>query len=131
MGVEQRGDDEVLGALDAVTAALEETVGNARACIERAAAVRARRLSGMPYHDIIDQADRPLIVELISQTLAALQRTGHRLRSAEAKALYAEGMTMTRIAALFGVSHQRISALIHDEPGTTTSPGARRRSLSA
>ena len=37
---------------------------------------------------------------------------GERFRSAQARSLHAEGMTMNVIAKLFGVTRQRISALL-------------------
>ena len=40
------------------------------------------------------------------------------LRSAEERALYAEGLTMNQIVELFGVSRQRVSALLRARPGS-------------
>jgi hypothetical protein len=104
--------DEVLETLEDLTACLEETVTRCTAAIDRARDLRSKRREGMNYQDILSVDDRPLLVELMSATLADLQQSGHKFRSAEARALYDEGMTMTRIAELFGVSHQRISALL-------------------
>ena len=44
--------------------------------------------------------------------LVALVDAGSRLRRAEARALHVEGMTMEQIADLFGVTRQRVSALL-------------------
>ncbi len=46
-----------------------------------------------------------------------LLRVSARLRWAEARALHAEGVTMDKIAALFGVTRQRISGLLREHHG--------------
>ena len=58
--------------------------------------------------------DRPLVVESISSVLASLTSAGHVFRREQARALNADGVSINRIAALFGVTRQRISALLRD-----------------
>jgi predicted transcriptional regulator len=48
--------------------------------------------------------------------LATLSGSGGALRRAEARALYAEGLSMDKIADVFGVSRQRVSSLLHVPP---------------
>jgi hypothetical protein len=104
--------DNVLEALDALVEVLKENnLRNARA-IERAQTMRTQRELGLSYSEIALNEERPLIVEIATANLEALLRTGSRLRRAEAAALHGEGMTMDRIADLFGVTRQRVSALI-------------------
>jgi transcriptional regulator len=55
---------------------------------------------------------RPLVVEMITTNIATLQSIGSQLRQAEARALREEGATMEWIADLFGVTRQRISAIL-------------------
>jgi hypothetical protein len=55
---------------------------------------------------------RPLIVELLTRSLSSCPEAGGRLRRAEARALYTEGLTMA-VADLFGVTWQRVAALLH------------------
>jgi DNA-binding transcriptional regulator LsrR (DeoR family) len=57
---------------------------------------------------------RPLLVQLLTQTTELLQTSGNRVRTTEARALYSEGMTMDQIAQLFGVSRQRVSTLLRN-----------------
>jgi predicted HTH domain antitoxin len=54
------------------------------------------------------------VVERISTVLAALSTAGHTWRREQAAALQSEQVSINRIAALFGVSRQRISALLRD-----------------
>ena len=52
------------------------------------------------------------MVELITTNMATLETAGAEFRAAEALALRAEGLTIGAIAELFGVTRQRISALL-------------------
>jgi len=71
---------------------------------------------GRSLVDVVEEESPPRIVELLTRNLAALQGAGTRFRLAEARALVDEGMTMTRVGELFGVTPQRISALLRQAP---------------
>ncbi|MCU1448882.1 MAG: hypothetical protein JWP02_1052 [Acidimicrobiales bacterium] len=107
--------DPVLEALDDLVRALRENAARIEATIARADQMRAERDAGRSYSDIEGAQQRPLIVEMTRDSLAALVEAGSRLRRAEARALHAEGMTMEQIADLFGVTRQRVSALLKGE----------------
>ena len=107
-----RTDDDVLQALDALTQVLHENQARNEQAIARAERVRARRLEGERYRDIVESEEGPLLLELATESLAALMHAAGRLRRAQADALHAEGLTMDRIAELFGVTRQRVSALL-------------------
>jgi hypothetical protein len=104
--------DEVLDALDALVEVLEENNRRNARAIEQAQAMRSLRDLGLSYSEIALAEERPGIVEMATANLEALLRTGSRLRRAQAAALHREGMTMERIADLFGVTRQRVSALL-------------------
>lgn len=57
---------------------------------------------------------RPLVVEMVTQSVREIDGAGVQVRCHEAQALHREGMTMDGIARLFGVSRQRVSALLRD-----------------
>jgi hypothetical protein len=61
----------------------------------------------------------------ISTVLASLSAAGHDWRREQAIALQAEQVSVNRIAALFGVTRQRISALLTepDAGGRPTAAG--------
>ena len=107
--------DAVLDALDAVLASVASNQIRLEQVMARAEDIREQRRQGRKYADIVRDADQPLIVELLTANLRALQQTGSQLRSAEARALYQEGLTMDEVAALFGVSRQRVSALLRSD----------------
>ena len=70
----------------------------------------------MSYTELVAGGDGPLIVQLLTESSTALDSCGASVRRAEAKALYAEGLTMEQIAASFGVTRQRVSALLNKGP---------------
>ena len=104
---------------DLVLKALRDLLEAADGVEASLAAVRARaehllemRERGVPYRDLVDEAHRPLIAELLTDTISRFEAAGTRFRAAEARALRAEGLTLERIAELFGLTRQRISVLL-------------------
>lgn len=97
----------LLTELDACTAQLEQAKA-------RAEALLAARASGLSWQDVVGSEARPLIVERISTVLGTLSTAGHAWRREQAAALQAEDVSINRIAAMFGVTRQRISALLRE-----------------
>jgi DNA-directed RNA polymerase sigma subunit (sigma70/sigma32) len=104
--------DPVLTALDELLTVLHETTERNRTLVHRADAIRRFRERGHRYSEIIPIEERPLIVELLTQSLKELSDASSNFRRVEARALYSEGLTMAEIADLFGVTRQRIAALL-------------------
>jgi CRP-like cAMP-binding protein len=104
--------DEVLEALDEVAETAEATAMDARRLQTAVRTSRRLRVQGRSWSEIITREDRPRLVERLSAVLARLSGTGSRLRRAQARALRAEGLTIDQIAELFGVTRQRVSALL-------------------
>jgi hypothetical protein len=98
---------DLLGVLDTCIAELESARTRARTLL------RARR-SGQPWLAIVTEESRPLVVEQISAVMAALATAGGAWRREQAHALQSEQVSINRIAALFGVTRQRISALLRE-----------------
>ena len=104
--------DHVVDALDQLVGALQRNNERIERAVTKADVLRARRESGESWNDIVDDEERPLIIELIGQNLDELYSAGGRLRRALARALYDEGLSMEQIARRFGVTRQRVSALL-------------------
>lgn len=104
--------DAVLAALDDLVKVLRETTERNRTAIRRAEAIRRLRQQHHLYREIVPMEKRPLIVELLTESLSELSEASGRFRTVEARALYEEGLTMAEIADLFGVTRQRIAALL-------------------
>jgi hypothetical protein len=107
---------------DVAQRALEHLVDELDRCIDELTQARTRaekllrdRRSGGAWLDIVTGEARPLVVERISTVLAALSAAGHDWRREQARALQGEQVSINRIAALFGVTRQRISALVREQ----------------
>ncbi len=107
---------EVLHQLDDMAAA---NIARSKRIRARIRHLITRLEAGEPLPDILERAEEPLIPSLITENIEALHEVGSRLRKAEAAALRAHGYTMQRIANLFGVTRQRISALLQGDDGTS------------
>jgi DNA-directed RNA polymerase sigma subunit (sigma70/sigma32) len=103
-----------LDALDGLERELERTVDIAQQMSKRILYLREQCQSGRPLHEIVRSEDPPLIVQLLTESADILHTSGTRVRRTEARALHREGVTMEEIARLFGVSRQRVSALLRD-----------------
>jgi hypothetical protein len=123
------GGDEALEALDA----LVRTIGEVRDLLDRAgiqaSRVTRRRRNGETWRDLVPSEPRPLVVEMLTRAQERLTSAGSQWRRAQAKALYEEGLTTQGIADLFGVTRQRISALLGGMPSSIR--GRRRRQQAA
>ncbi|MGY1605215.1 hypothetical protein [Geodermatophilus sp. SYSU D00815] len=106
--------DEASRALADLVSALDDCITRLGAARERAEKLLAARAEGSSWLDLVSTESRPLVVESVSAVMATLARAGSAFRRAEAHALQAEQVSINRIAALFGVTRQRISALLRE-----------------
>ncbi len=108
--------DPALAALDA----LMDTSQRVRAALEqmerKAAELRAHRQQGRPFAEIVAEEQHPLVVEMLTSALDELADAGSTFRRAKARALHDEGLSQETIAGHFGVTRQRIAALLADPP---------------
>jgi hypothetical protein len=105
-------DDAFLEALTVLDEALADNRQRAKLIKRRIAQLRRLRANGTSYAEIVSSRNGPLLVQLLTESSTALDTSGANVRRAEAQALYAEGLTMEQIAEHFGVSRQRVSALL-------------------
>ncbi|MGH9025589.1 MAG: hypothetical protein ACRDWD_05640 [Acidimicrobiia bacterium] len=110
-GQARRGG-EFLGVLDELVEVLEQSTAANQAAVRRAREIQRDAASGKSVSEIVLAEEPPLIVELTRDNIQRLYDVGGRLRRAEARTLHDEGITMDTIARLFGVTRQRVSALI-------------------
>ena len=107
--------DEVVEALEALVAGLRRNAERIEEAIAKTESLAAARATGQDWGAIIRAETRPSIVELIGKNLDDLYTSGGRLRRTLARALYQEGLSMEQIARLFGVTRQRVSALLRSD----------------
>ena len=103
-------------ALQGLVVALEATADDAARLAERARQLQADFTRGRRLADILPDAPKPLIVATVSELLDRLSESGAALRRAEARQLVAEGLSQQQVADLFGVSRQRVAALLSGGP---------------
>lgn len=70
---------------------------------------------GVPIGSVVASEHEPRMVELISANMATLENVGSGFRASLAMALRDDGLTIEAIATLFGVTRQRISALLRQK----------------
>jgi hypothetical protein len=106
--------DELLEALDSLLVVLRESTKRNQLAIRQAEAIRKLHRNGRTCREIFDRNERSLIRQVTRDNVDQLVQASARLRWAEARALHAEGMSMEKIAALFGLTRQRISTLLKE-----------------
>jgi hypothetical protein len=115
----ERPNDPAVACLQRLAAVSEELHTSASRFTQSRA--RAHYWTGdLPYREMLPLRRRLEVIEQISTALRELNRHGQLFRRVEARALYAEGLTMAQLATVFGVSRQRVSALLRepvDPPG--------------
>jgi len=110
--------DPATAALRELDAALSTSISELTAARARVETVLAARVAGKAWRDIANSEERPLVVESVTAVLDRLSAVGSRFRRAQAHALHREGLSMERVASLFGVTRQRVSALLRDRETT-------------
>ena len=105
-----------LTTLDDLLIATDANIERANLIKKRIDDLRSQVASGVSVAQALATEPTPLIVELITENISSLQEVGARLRWSEAALLREEGMTAADIARLFGVSRQRVSALLNKPP---------------
>lgn len=105
----------LLGALAEIEVAAQDNLERSRRLKRRARDLRRRLQAGENLVDLVEAEERPRMVELLSTNMATLETAGAEFRAAEALALRAQGLTIEAIAELFGVTRQRISALLRQK----------------
>lgn len=108
-------DDAAVEALTALVGQLDRTRAELGQAVERAHQLVELRNGGHSWLEIVQAEERPLIIERISQALDDLGVAGSRFRREEALALAREDVSITDISKMFGVSRQRVSALVQEQ----------------
>lgn len=102
----------LVAALDRIETAAGDNIERSLEVQRRARALREQLEAGHALAELVREEEPPLVVELLSANMTTLETAGAELRVAQALALRAEGFTIEAIAELFGVTRQRISALL-------------------
>lgn len=99
-------------ALADIDRALADNIERSAEIRSRVREFRARIEAGATVSELVLAETEPRTVALLTENMANLEDVGSAFRVRLAKSLRAEGMTIASVAELFGVTRQRISALL-------------------
>jgi hypothetical protein len=109
------GDDDgkrTMQALDELVSVLDTASADLRALALRARALRAELADGDRLTEAMQAEARPLIITRMTELVDALTTAALAVRRAEARQLQREGASQQQIAEIFGVTRQRVAALL-------------------
>lgn len=115
---EGHGGDLLLMRLEELVRAAADVDRAVDMLTARAADMTRARRQGASWREVVEGEERPLIAEMLTDTIQRFEAAGTRFRRAKARTLYDEGMTMEQIAEMFGLTRQRISVLLRDTAAT-------------
>ena len=114
MSTDRTEQDPAVRALNELMTVLDICVTELSGARSRAEKLLEERQTGRAWLDLVTAESRPLVVEQISSVMASLASAGGAWRREQAHALASEQVSINRIAAMFGVTRQRISALLRE-----------------
>ena len=114
MSTDRTEQDPAVRALTELLTVLDTCMTELGGARTRAEKLLEERQSGRAWLDLVTAESRPLVVEQLSSVMAALAGAGGAWRREQAYALASEQVSINRIAAMFGVTRQRISALLRE-----------------
>ena len=106
------GEDSALEALRALVKVLDANDERNRYVRTRAAQIESLLAQGYTWQQVLSTEERPLIIDVLGQSMALLNEVGGRLRREEARRLIAEGMREDDIADVLGVSVDHVQAML-------------------
>jgi hypothetical protein len=116
------GSNRTVAALRGLATELERTRTELKRLTDRAEKLARRVETGNPLGAAMAAEERPLIITQLVDITDRLHEVGGEVRRAEAEQLVAEGYTQDRIAAEFGVTRQRVGALLRPVPAERNGP---------
>lgn len=116
--------DDLHRALTDMEAAALDNVRRGNEIVRRVAWFREQLDLGTPVAEAVSGEQTPRLVELITANMTTLDTFGSEFRVELAMALREEGLTIEAVADLFGVTRQRISALLRQRAATRGQPAA-------
>ena len=106
------GEDSALEALRALVKVLDANDERNRYVRTRAAQIESLLAQGYTWQQVLSTEERPLIIDVLGQSMALLNEVGGRLRREEARRLIAEGMREDDIADVLGVTVDHVQAML-------------------
>lgn len=114
--------DDLQDVLTHLEVAAADNVARGNEIRRRVAWFREQIDQGTSIADAVAAEDQPRLVELITANMTTLDTVGSEFRVELALALRDEGLTIEAVADLFGVTRQRISALLRQRASRDQRP---------
>ena len=105
-------EDSALEALRALVKVLDSNEERSRQLRGRASQIESLVQQGYTWRQVLATEDRPLIIDMLGQSMALLNEVGGRLRREEARCMLAEGVKKEEIADLLGVTLDHVDAML-------------------
>ncbi len=105
-------EDPALEALAALSEAAVSSIGGLTEVNEKLISVRRQRCRGWSWRRIVSSSEMVDSLSSVARLAAELGRTSGEFRRSLARVLRHEGLQVTSIGRLLGVSRQRVSALV-------------------
>jgi hypothetical protein len=104
--------DPVISAIDDLSSAVRANVEDEKVLAKNLRSMRSRRAGGASARDLLENEKTPTTLSVLGTIMLRIGRASGIFRRAIARDLRDDGESVTRIARLFGVTHQRTSALL-------------------
>lgn len=105
-------DQAMVRALDDVAEAADETALDQQRLARRARSMTRQSRSGSSWLEILQRERQPGLLVLMTRSARRLHEVSARFRPVFGKALVDEGVSTRQVARMFGVTRQRISAML-------------------
>jgi CRP-like cAMP-binding protein len=105
--------DCAIESLDSLARSIDDNARDERLLARRIRRLSACRAKGRSWQQVMSDEPNPSTLELASGVLNRFTRLSGELRRTLARSLRAQGVSIAAIAEQFGVSRQRVSALLH------------------
>jgi hypothetical protein len=112
---EHNDHDPALQALTNLSEIAEAGANELHALNADLSTMKGHRRRGWTWRRIISAAGSPNPLSIVARVASDLSRANGALRRALARALRDEGMQLTDIGRLFGVTRQRVGALVRPD----------------
>jgi hypothetical protein len=114
-------DQAMARALDDVAEAADETALDQQRLARRARSMSRQRRSGSSWIQILHRERQPGLLVLMTRSARRLHEVSGRFRPVLGQALVDEGLSTRQVARMFGVTRQRISAML-SRAGSAATP---------
>lgn len=98
----------------------DEVAEDQRAVARRARSLDRQRQRGRSWAEILANEPDPSLLVMLSRSVRRLVTATARFRHGLARELSAEGWSRRQIGRVFGVTHQRVTALLRVTPAAAT-----------